>query len=150
MENINISNIKIPAESLGIPEEYLFCFQSECSRCQTCAHYVAGGLARQRKTAQTVLSAACSDGKCPWYKEFRTIRAAYGTKAMLGELKAKDASVVRYLIKDYLGGNGTYYDYQHGRKVLTPEQQDWIKALLRRYGYTGMPDFDNYRDTIDW
>jgi hypothetical protein len=55
----------------------------------------------------------------------------------------------RNQIKKYLGGHGTYYNYNKGKYLLTPEQQEWIMNLLRRYGYTENLRFDGYRNEYD-
>jgi hypothetical protein len=50
----------------------------------------------------------------------------------------------------YLGGNGTYYRYDHGERLLTPEQQDWIINLFKQYGYTDNLEFDGDKEVYDW
>lgn len=136
--------------SLGIPTNYTLCFQADCENAETCARYFAGKHAGDRDVSMTVLPAARKDGTCKWYQRLRTINAAYGFDSLFADVKAKDAPVLRQKIKDYLGGNGSYYDFHHGRRLLTPEQQKWITALFNSYGYNGNLVFDGYKEGYDW
>ena len=53
---------------------------------------------------------------------------------------------MRAEISRYLGGGGTFYRYRNGETPLMPEQQEWIKQLFARYGYTEEVVFDEYKD----
>ena len=53
-------------------------------------------------------------------------------------------------MKAYLGGHGTYYRYNRGEKLLTPEQQEWILRLFTRYGYSENLSFEGYCDVMDF
>lgn len=136
--------------SLNIPKEYIFCFQSDCPKAAECIRYFAGQHIDDRPLSIVVLLGARKNGECKWYKKSRTIRGAWGFDTLFAEAKAKDAPILRKAIKNFLGGNGTYYRYQHGEMLLSPEQQDWILSLFKRYGYTEKLEFDSYRNVIDW
>lgn len=75
---------------------------------------------------------------------------AYGFKALFAEIKKKDEKPIRDRIKKYLGGNTAYYRYHHGKRLLSPDQQEWILALFRQHGYTEELHFDGYRDIYDF
>ena len=46
----------------------------------------------------------------------------------------------------YLGSGGTFYRYRNGERLLMPEQQEWIKNMFTRYGYTDEIEFDGYKE----
>ena len=50
---------------------------------------------------------------------------------------------------DYLGSRGTYYRYQSGERLLTPEQQQKILQLFTAKGYNGL-SFEHYVETYDF
>lgn len=52
-------------------------------------------------------------------------------------------------MKEYLGGNTMYYRYHHGERLLSPEQQAWIKRLFASYCYSDV-DFDNSCEELDF
>ena len=56
---------------------------------------------------------------------------------------------MRSLLTKCLGTGGTYYRYHSGKKLLTPEQQEWILNLFRRHGYTQGLEFEGYVEKID-
>lgn len=147
---MNITKDKTIPSDLGLPKDYTFCFLSECQVSKDCARFFASQYTGDRTLATVVLPAALKSGKCKWFKQLRKIRGAWGFDKLFDEAKAKDAPSLRKAIKDFLGGNGTYYLYQHGKKLLTPEQQQWILSLFKRYGYTTGLEFDGYRDVYDW
>ena len=140
----------MPSSDLGLPKDYIFCFLSECPFSKDCARFFAGQHTGDCELGTVVLPAAMKGGKCKWFQRLRIIHGAWGFNKLFDEVKAKDAHYLRKTIKDYLGGNGTYYLYQHGNKLLTPEQQEWIKSLFRRYGYNDELEFDGYKDAYDW
>ncbi len=135
---------------LCVPRNYILCFLSECSASKDCARFFAGRNTGERKLATVVLPAAVADGKCEWFHRLRKINGAWGFDKLFDGAKLKDAPSLRKSIKEYLGGNGTYYLYQHGKKLLKPEQQEWIIALFRQYGYADGLEFDGYREVYDW
>lgn len=132
------------------PKGYVFCFQDKCPAADNCVHYFARQHTGERLSAITIMEKAINGGKCQWFKPVRTIHGAYGFNSLFNEAKANDAPALRRTIKRYLGGNGTYYQYHHGERLLTPEQQEWILSLFRDYGYSGELHFDGFKDTIDW
>ena len=98
-----------------------------------------------------VYPTAKKGSQCKLYKEIRVINGAYGFKSLFSEVKQKDYTPLRDQIKDYLGGHGTFYRYNSGDKLLTPEQQQWILNLFDSYGYKKEDlAFEHYKDAIDF
>ena len=144
------TNNKLSVLGRTLPKDYIFCFLSDCPLSETCARSFAVGCAGQREVGAAVLPAALKNGECRWYRPFRKFRGAWGFNSLFEAVKAKDAPALRRAMKGYLGGNGTYYLYHHGGKLLTPEQQEWILSLFKRYGYEDALVFDGYKDDSDW
>ena len=141
-----------PALTPGqIPSSYARCFQSDCPMAATCIRFFAGQCLREGQICgPAVYPSARTGNTCKMFKQKRIIRAAYGFKALFAEVKSKDEAYLRRRIKAHLGGNATYYRYHHGERLITPEQQQWIIALFRQYGYEGKLGFDGYRDIYDF
>lgn len=147
---MNTTDDNMQSSALGLPKEYTFCFLSECPSAKDCARFFASQHTGDRELGTVVLPAAMNNGKCKWFKRMRKVRGAWGFNRLFGEVRAKDAPYLRKMIKDYLGGNGTYYLYQHGKRLLTPEQQEWIMSLFKRHGYNDELEFDGYQEAYDW
>lgn len=117
------TNILLTPEQ--IPPSYCRCFQSDCSKSDSCARFLAGKhLPEGWVTGPAVYPTARQGATCVCYKQTRIIHAAYGFRALFAEVKKKDDTPLRDRIKTYLGGNTTYYRYHNGERLLTPEQQE--------------------------
>ena len=144
-------NTNIPLTPDVIPPSFARCFQSDCPMADTCMRFLAGKHIQEGQVrGEAVFPTARQEGGCKMYRPTRVIRAAYGFKALFAEVKKKDDTPLRGLIKAYLGGNTMYYRYHNGERLLTPEQQEWIVSLFRRHGYTEGLCFDAYRDVYDF
>lgn len=134
------------------PNLYALCFLADCKRKSECARFIAGQHVRPDSTIGYAVypSALTSDGGCKHFRQFRVVKGAWGFDALFEDIKFKDMAKIRSTIKAYLGGNGTYSRYKLGERLLSPEQQEWIIALFKRYGYTENLHFDGYKDVIDW
>lgn len=133
------------------PSSYILCFNETCKLANECVHRIATQHIRDDNVAGFAVFPTMAKRKsCQYYKKFREIRAAWGFKTIFRDARQRDAPVLRAKIKAFLGGNGTYYLYHHGELKLTPEQQQWIINLFKKYGDSSELQFDNYIDIIDW
>jgi len=133
------------------PKSWYNCFNSACPKAGECMHFMTGKNVPDDVTlGNAIYPNACKNGECRFFKQIRMMRGAYGFNTMLNDLKRKDEELLRGMITDYLGSNTTYYKFNRGEKLLTPEQQEWILALFRKYGYTGEKEFEGYRYIYDF
>lgn len=141
----------LPLKLEQIPYTFSRCFQSDCPQADTCAHFLASKfIIKGQVSGPAIYPTSRLNGTCVCYKQTGIIHAAYGFKALFTEIKKKDEKPIRDRIKKYLGGNTAYYRYHHGKRLLSPDQQEWILALFRQHGYTEELHFDGYRDIYDF
>ncbi len=141
----------LPLTLEQIPYTFSRCFQSDCPQADTCAHFLASKfIIKGQVSGPAIYPTSRLNGTCVCYKQTGIIHAAYGFKALFTEIKKKDEKPIRDRIKKYLGGNTAYYRYHHGKRLLSPDQQEWILALFRQHGYTEELHFDGYRDIYDF
>lgn len=141
----------LPLTLEQIPYTFSRCFQSDCPQADTCAHFLASKfIIKGQVSGPAIYPTSRLNGTCVCYKQTGIIHAAYGFKALFAEIKKKDEKPIRDCIKKYLGGNTAYYRYHHGKRLLSPDQQEWILALFRQHGYTEELHFDEYRDIYDF
>lgn len=134
-----------------LPPSWMFCFLEGCPRADECMLHLTTRLIPENQTYGTaVFPTALKDGKCEHFKPVKKIKAAYGFDTIFKEVKSKDEKSLRDSMKDYFGSHGAYYRYHNGDKMLTPEQQQWIIDLFKRYGYTENLCFDHYRIVYDF
>ena len=130
-----------------IPFNWPVCYVAECSRREECLRYQAHRLAPQRVTTHPcVLPTAAQYEQCPHFHPIKKVRAAAGFRNLFSELKEKHLHAIRIELTAYLGSKTTYSKYKNGERLLLPAQQEWVKRLLRRHGYTEEVRFDTYQD----
>ena len=135
----------------NIPRNWLYCFNSDCQHQEECIRFRSTvALSGSRTWGNAVYPAALhADGSCEHFKQLRIVRQAWGFNLLFKDVKLHDAPTLRSLMKEYLGGNTMYYRYHHGERLLSPEQQAWIKRLFARYCYSDV-DFDNSCEELDF
>ena len=134
-----------------VPASWPVCFVANCPLAESCLNHLAGlHLPDNLTIGPAIYPTALRDGKCGHYKKIRKIQAAWGFDTLFTDVKQRDAAPLRSAIKNYLGGNGTYYRYHNGERLLTPEQQEHILALFRQCGYSENLHFDGYREVYDF
>lgn len=134
-----------------VPASWPVCFVANCPLAESCLSHLAGlHLPDDLTIGPAIYPTTLRDGKCGHYKKIRKIQAAWGFDTLFTDVKQRDAAPLRSAIKNYLGGNGTYYRYHNGERLLTPEQQEHILALFRQCGYSENLHFDGYREVYDF
>lgn len=132
-----------------IPSYWPLCFLAQCSRRDACLHYQAGLVVPQNvDTCIAITPSVLHHSSCPKFTEIKTIRTAVGFRHIFSKVSQQHAPKMRSTLSAYLGGNGTYYRYLHGERALNPEQQQWIRNLFIRYGYTDEVVFDKYEERL--
>ena len=146
---MEISDITLTAAD--VPPMFARCFLADCPQADSCLRHLAGlYLPENTCMGCAVYPNARHDDSCTAFKPTRVVRGAYGFNALFDSVKWRDGAPLRRAIKYMLGGNGPYYRYHHGERLLTPEQQEAILNLVRKRGYTGSLSFDVYRCVVDF
>jgi len=147
METIN----GIPLDLNEIPFGWCNCFCDGCPKHTDCLHYEVGRhLPMSTTYGYAIYPMAYQQGDCPHFRPIRVIKVAWGFRGLFYEVKEKDGTYLRNKMMHYLGGRTTYYRYNKGERLLTPEQQQWIMNLFAKQGYdTKGLSFDHYREVLD-
>lgn len=134
-----------------VPEGYHLCFNSECDRHDDCIRYMAGQhLPSVVMGGPAVYPNAWKGGVCPYFKKTRIIHGAWGFRNLYKEVSQKDAQTLKEKVTHFLGGPVSTFQYQHGEKVLTPEQQEAIFQMFKELGYTKDLVFDGFTFVYDF
>jgi hypothetical protein len=148
LKNKNMEEKKLTYQD--VPTEYPLCFNEECTKKACCMHYQAWTLSPEKPYhGPAVYPAAWQDGECKSFCEKRRIQKAWGFSTLYDNVPQRDVTMARRRVSSYFsGGNGPYYRYHHGEKLLSPRQQQDILNILARYGSTDGLHFDHYVE--DW
>lgn len=130
-----------------VPYGWALCYIKECTKKEECMRYQVCNIVPVGVTKNAcVLPNVLRLSDCPHFHPIQVVRAAAGFRNIFSEVKEKHHASMRSEISHYLGSGGTFYRYRNGERLLMPEQQEWIKKLFLRYGYTEEVVFDEYKN----
>ena len=72
---------------------------------------------------------------------------AYGMVDSFHEIKADDIAALRNTLIDHFG-RGSYYLRRNGLRPITPQEQQYISSIFRKYGYE--VKFDRFEEETQW
>ena len=134
-----------------VPSDYSLCFNEQCPKRDDCIRYLAGQhVPDTMMNGPAVYPNAVSDNICPYFKQTRIIHGAWGFRNLYKGVAKQDVQVLKAKIVNYLGGPVACYDYMHGEKLLTPEQQETIQGFFNEMGYTQSIVFEGYSAIYDF
>lgn len=134
----------------NVPEGFCLCFNSAYEKCAECLRYQAGLTAAANKAfGLAVYPQACKDGACSMFREARPVVLASGFTTIYDHLTRSQASEAAARVRKKLG-NGSYYRYHHGTRLMSPEKQQEVLAILSDYGPTDALHFDRYVEEYDF
>lgn len=134
----------------NVPYNITYCFTEQCPMNDQCIHYLSYLCKRDNVLrGNAIFPNALKDGKCSFYTPLRIVKVAWGFDKLFTNVKVKDAPILRSEMRHYLGSKGQYYRYKLGQLKLLPEQQEYIKRLFARFGYTDV-EFQYFSEEIDF
>ena len=140
-------NVKEPQYET-MPEHYVLCFNDECPLANDCLHRLAARSGHQKdEVVMAVNPARCKGKTCRYYKQNRMAEMAYGMVDSFHEVKADHISSLRNTLIQHFG-RGSYYLRRNGLRPITPDEQQYIRQVLRQYGYE--VKFDRMEDETHW
>ena len=130
-----------------VPFDWLLCYVSDCSHREECMRYqVCQQMPEGVSHHPCVLPNAVRTAQCPYFHAIKKVRVAIGFQNIFYDVKARDIAQMRSELAAYLGRGGSYFRYRKGALQLSPAQQEWIRKLFRRYGYSEDVRFDDTKD----
>ena len=131
-----------------VPHNWLLCYVPQCPRKDSCLRYQACLRAPAASYFhQCILPSVLQQPQCPQYRPVRKLQVAIGFRHIFKDVKASDISRMRSELADFLGSKATYFRYQRGERSLNPRQQQWIRNMFRRHGYSDDITFDDIKET---
>ena len=128
-----------------VPLWYVLCTNKDCPMKADCLRFLAAShVPDEQECATCVLPNALKDGQCRWFDKITIDVWAAGFSHLYDQVMKKDYTSMRKTITDYLHGAKMYYEYKRGERVLSSEDQQWIRDLVKSYGYDWEVKFDRY------
>lgn len=130
-----------------VPAWYVLCTNGECPLREDCLRFLAGSCAPEGlESAQCVMPKTLKGGNCGWFDGKIVVVMAIGFSHLYDQVLKRDYTDMRKSLTRYLHGTKMYYEYKRGDRLLNPEQQEWIRQLVREYGYDWEVPFDAYME----
>lgn len=134
-----------------VPYDFAFCFDGKCRRASTCLRYQASRYIPKESWAVRVVNPqrVVPDGDCCGFMDDSPLRNAYGMDHLLDNIPYREAKEIRREMREYFGTTH-FYRLKRKERCFTPEGQQYVHDLLRRYGVEGEPVFDRYEENFGW
>ena len=135
-----------------IPERWAVCLNDKCPKAGECLRCMAYKEMPKTVTRwMCVMPSALQDGECKYFVKEEKIRMARGFRSLFDGMSSRDARHdLRLRLSEYFGSKGAYYRHKDGERLITPEQQHQIEALVEQYGYSAEAIFDEFVDAYDF
>ena len=133
-----------------IPKSFAVCFNAKCPMRKKCVRFAAApGVCEHRKEGPSVFPSAIVDGECQKFVQLRVVRLAWGFKPLFVDVRHADYDKVRFAVIHHFRSESDFWRYNRGHYKLTPEQQEAIFDIFRRFGYnTKVLKFAHYKEQV--
>lgn len=136
----------------NVPQNWALCFLEECPVKDKCLRQLVGShLKSDREFGPSIYpTMKRSDEGCRLFVTSQPKQMAWGFDTLFSNTRYRDVVSLRSQLKKYLGGHSNYYRYHNGQRLLSPQQQEWIIALFKKYHYQDHLKFDHYACVYDY
>ena len=101
--------------------------------------------------------ALCFNGKClhastclrSGFMDDSPLKNAYGMEHLLDNIPYRQAKEIRREMREYFGTTH-FYRLKRKERCFTPEDQLYVRDLLRQYNIEEEPLFDRYEENFGW
>ena len=134
-----------------IPKNYPLCMHTDCPKADNCLHQLAFRQhAKLGSYLRLINPAQCTQqDNCPHYADLKPVIFAKGFTNFQKKMFPGQYDKFMSLLILHFGRNA-YYLRRRGDILLPPDEQEIIKAALKRSGITTQMEFDEYTEGINW
>ncbi len=134
-----------------MPADFVCCFKSGCPRSAECLRHVAiERFAAGRRVVMALNAAALPAAEaCAAFVDHRPRQMAWGWRRIYASLPCGVAKAVKADLLSRFGPT-VYYRIGRGERLLTPEEQEFVRSLFRRYGQPGEPEYEHTVELPQW
>ncbi|MDR0939081.1 MAG: DUF6078 family protein [Mediterranea sp.] len=128
----------------SLPVHFAYCLNDRCGRAATCLRHLAVGQIPNDRALLTVINPAhvAPDGaQCTSYIDQEPQLFARGMVHLLDKVPHAVASHIKNALVGYFGRT-VYYRCRNKERLISPEEQAYIRKVFRQYGIADPPQFD--------
>ena len=134
-----------------IPAEYPLCMHADCPKTESCLRQLAFRRhAELGMFLKLINPALCTkQSNCPHYVSNQPVRFAKGFTNFQKQMYPDQYDKFMTTLICHFGRN-QYFKRRRGDIVLSPDEQEEIKAVLEKVGVNHPMEFDQYIEAINW
>lgn len=134
-----------------VPGAYLHCLHAECPRSATCLRFLVTLHADPHTLCFSVINPAfiAEQVECPYFQVDELTRFALGMSHLLDNQVHSKALKLRKVLYSYFG-RSMFYRIRNKERLITPEEQAFIREIFRKEGIEEEPVFDQYVYRYQW
>lgn len=128
---------------------YAYCIQAACPVAQECLRALRMAQVTDEQKLVTIINPhlTTSTRECPYLALPRQMQLAYGMTRLMDRLPSgAKREVTRELVA--LFGKNPYYERRAGIRPIAPREQEQIRDVLGRHGFTEADIFDRVEVTM--
>lgn len=88
--------------------------------------------------------------ECAMYSEAKTKNFARGFKHLFDNVPRGTYNEVLRQVQQAFTSERAYYYCKNGTYLTSPDEQQRIAAIFRKYGITDAPQYDSFEEVCDW
>ena len=133
---------------------YVFadCFICQCVHREECLHHLAAENSTSQYPTLSIINPnripADTTG-CPYFREARKQRVAWGIRHLLDNVPHKYAAPMRNLFINHFGKT-TYYRFYRQEQGLFPKAQAYIRQVFKQNGIAEEPEFERFSEEYSY
>ncbi len=135
-----------------VPKNYLHCLYTQCSRSKECLRFRVASRVPPDVEVISVVNrtyVAGKEEKCPYFRHTRLVCFALGITRIFDNLPHTQALKINRILYNYFQRN-MYYRIRNKQRLISPEEQSFIREVFRKEGISEEPVFDEYKYEYDW
>ncbi len=134
-----------------VPTNWALCFQCDCPMAGTCLRFAAGEqMPIQVTHHMAVMKGARKEDVCSMFREAKLVTIARGMTNLFDGLERGIAMGIRNDVMHLFGSRAHYYRYRIGRYPITPNMQERINKVFKKYGIDHPAKFDHTSKSFDF
>lgn len=140
-ENFNYQNV---------PDTFLHCLHAQCPRSSDCLRFLVAAHVDQDKTHFSIVNPGyvAVREECRFFHPARLNRFALGMTHLFDNLPYAKARKIRTMLYNYFD-RSIFYRIRNKKRLISPEEQDFIQQVFRGEGIEEEPVFDEYIEQYD-
>ena len=136
----------------SVPYGFAHCFNSQCVHREECLHHLAAENSTSQYPTLSIINPnripADTTG-CPYFREARKQRVAWGIRHLLDNVPHKYAAPMRNLFINHFGKT-PYYRFYRQEQGLFPKAQAYIRQVFKQNGIAEEPEFERFSEEYSY